>query len=344
MSANPLISFYVIAYNQEKFITEAIAGALAQTWSPLEIVLSDDCSDDATFEIMKSLADAYKGPHSIVLNRNEKRLGVGAHINRIIQLCKGDWIVASAGDDISAPERTKKLYEHWAANGLTAGLVYSNILEIKEDGSIWYERDFLKEFPENCQHKKPYWDYRERLTQKTPPVHGASFGYPRRTFETFGPLWDGIVFEDGILSWRAEISGGILLCTDYLVRHRNHSSQLTNIYSKQALREAGERRRMLKWSSVQIRRQNLFDAKLALNDGLISNDVYNNAEKILIEMLSQSERDFKFLWGTFFERWLVVLGDFKNIVLKRRMTEVLFAILPRPFYLAILRLLAIRRK
>ena len=101
---------------------------------------------------------------------------------------------------------------------------------------------------------------------------------------------------------------------------------------------------MLKWSSVQIRRQNLFDAKLALNDGLISNDVYNNAEKILIEMLSQSERDFKFLWGTFFERWLVVLGDFKNIVLKRRMTEVLFAILPRPFYLAILRLLAIRRK
>ena len=41
----PLISFVVLAYNQESFIREAIEGALTQTYSPLEIVFSDDCSD-----------------------------------------------------------------------------------------------------------------------------------------------------------------------------------------------------------------------------------------------------------------------------------------------------------
>ena len=106
-------------------MAEAVAGALTQTWTPLEVVLSDDCSNDATFEIMQSMAREYKGPHSIVLNRNEKRLGVGAHINRIIQLCRGDWIVASAGDDVSMPERTVRLYGHWAVQGKKAGLVYS---------------------------------------------------------------------------------------------------------------------------------------------------------------------------------------------------------------------------
>src|SRR5574340_1123723 len=135
MNIKPLISFYVISCNQERFVADAIAGALAQTWTPLEVVLSDDCSNDATFEIMKDMVQAYKGPHSIVLNRNEKRLGVGAHINKIIQLCRGEWIVASAGDDVSLPERTFTLYSHWIAQGKIAGLVYSNIIETKEDGS-----------------------------------------------------------------------------------------------------------------------------------------------------------------------------------------------------------------
>lgn len=49
----PLISYVVTAYNIERFVREAVECAFAQTYSPLEIVLSDDCSSDRTFEIMK---------------------------------------------------------------------------------------------------------------------------------------------------------------------------------------------------------------------------------------------------------------------------------------------------
>ena len=68
----PLITFALFAYNQERFIREAVEGAFSQTYSPLEIILSDDCSPDRTFEIMKEMAAEYTGPHTIVLNRNEK--------------------------------------------------------------------------------------------------------------------------------------------------------------------------------------------------------------------------------------------------------------------------------
>ena len=44
----PRVTLAVIAYNQERFIREAIEGAFAQTYQPLEIILSDDCSSDRT--------------------------------------------------------------------------------------------------------------------------------------------------------------------------------------------------------------------------------------------------------------------------------------------------------
>ena len=48
----PLITFALFAYNQEKYIEEAVQGAFLQTYSPLEIILSDDGSTDRTFEII----------------------------------------------------------------------------------------------------------------------------------------------------------------------------------------------------------------------------------------------------------------------------------------------------
>ncbi|HWY76817.1 MAG TPA: glycosyltransferase family A protein, partial [Verrucomicrobiae bacterium] len=61
----PLLTFAVCSFNQERFIGEAVEAALAQTYAPLEVVLSDDCSKDKTFEIMRGLAASYRGPHSI---------------------------------------------------------------------------------------------------------------------------------------------------------------------------------------------------------------------------------------------------------------------------------------
>jgi len=324
-----MISFYVIACNQERFIAEAVAGALAQTWTPLEVVLSDDCSDDRTFEIMQEMARAYRGPHKIVLNRNERRLGVGSHINRILELCTGDWIVTSAGDDVSAPHRTATLRALWEADGRRAGLVYSNLVEINEDGTEMFVTDFGKGVLR--------WDYRERLEGRQPPLHGAALAYPRRLFDDFGPLWEGIVFEDNVLNWRAELSGGVLLCPEPLVRHRNHTGQITNVYSKQALEDADNRRRLLRWSNVVTGRQNLADARTAMVRGWINRETYDRAIRILKERLQEDEMDYEFFWGSFVRRWRLLLSG--KALRGKTFFQLLFAALPRCLYLAGLRIL-----
>lgn len=49
----PLVTFAVIVYNQECFIEEAIEGVFTQIYyHPLEIILSDDCSNDHTYQII----------------------------------------------------------------------------------------------------------------------------------------------------------------------------------------------------------------------------------------------------------------------------------------------------
>ena len=106
VSDKPLVTFAVIAYNQERFIREAVEGAFAQTYSPLEIILSDDGSSDKTFDVMQALVAKYDGPHHVMLNRNSKNLGLAGHVNHIMERATGDIIVLAAGDDISRPERT----------------------------------------------------------------------------------------------------------------------------------------------------------------------------------------------------------------------------------------------
>jgi len=85
----PLVTFALFGYNQEPYIREAVEGAFAQTYQPLEILLSYDCSTDRTFDIMRELAAAYAGPHRIRLNRNSTNLGLAGHAKVRAQRAQG---------------------------------------------------------------------------------------------------------------------------------------------------------------------------------------------------------------------------------------------------------------
>jgi glycosyltransferase involved in cell wall biosynthesis len=46
----PLVSLCIFTYNQEKYIREAVEGALSQDYPNLEIIISDDNSTDSTYD------------------------------------------------------------------------------------------------------------------------------------------------------------------------------------------------------------------------------------------------------------------------------------------------------
>ena len=53
------VSLLVFSYNQFKYIEDAIHSALNQDYCNLEIIISDDCSNDGTFDLVKNLVSNY---------------------------------------------------------------------------------------------------------------------------------------------------------------------------------------------------------------------------------------------------------------------------------------------
>lgn len=105
--ALPFVSFFIVSYNQEKYIADAVKGALSQNYPNMEIIISDDCSTDGTWSIIQETISNYSGDKNIRLNRNNHNLGIREHINKVLyELARGEIIVFAAGDDISLPNRT----------------------------------------------------------------------------------------------------------------------------------------------------------------------------------------------------------------------------------------------
>lgn len=218
MPDRPLISFVLIAYNQERFIRQAVEGAFRQTYSPLEILLSDDCSKDRTFEIMREAARLYRGPHKVVLNRNPETLGISAHVNQGMKLSTGALIVVAAGDDISMPERVEVLQRVWESNGRPSMCsLYSGGSRINAAGKkLGILR--VKECNANLE---------EVISRCGTSVIGATHAWHRSIFDFFGPLPHGVNSEDKLISFRAALNNRVFFVNRELVAYRQHSGNIS---------------------------------------------------------------------------------------------------------------------
>jgi glycosyltransferase involved in cell wall biosynthesis len=214
--SRPLITFALFAYNQERFIREAVRAALAQTYSPLEIIISDDCSQDRTFGIIQEEVAHYDGPHQVLLNRNHRNLGIGGHVNRVLELANGELIVTAAGDDISLPVRTEELVRVWSKGGISC--VYSKVLVMDEDGID--RRTFAEYTPRSIG------SWQEVVQRGHGAVLGATQAWDRVVYDTFGPLPNRAFHEDYTMEFRSALLGTIAYLDKPLVRYRQRDNEL----------------------------------------------------------------------------------------------------------------------
>ncbi|MGO8926621.1 MAG: glycosyltransferase [Limisphaerales bacterium] len=210
--SRPLVSFVVLGYRQEACIREAIEGAFAQTYSPLEIILTDDCSPDRTFEIMQEMAASYRGAARIVLNRNPRNLLVVRHFNRIMELASGELIIAAAGDDVSVPERAARLVDAWVQGGRKRVLLTSGFEVTDELGKALSASAGR---PGKLNAEDPVSAVRACLD-----ICGATHAWHRDVFHNFGPFVEKRPAEDSFLFLRACLLDGIIVVHENLLRYR----------------------------------------------------------------------------------------------------------------------------
>ena len=208
-SKKPLVTFALFTYNHASYVKDVLHSALAQDYEPLEIIVSDDCSSDGTYQIIEAFLNDYKSGRDVRLLHNKSNLGIGAHVQKIFSLASGEIVVMAAGDDISIPIRVSTIVDRFLVDSSVLGLV--SAFEFMDKNGEQVNREWRPNGEEQTI---------ENYTKGLIHCPGASCAWSKSLLHDW-PMIDGVVHEDRVLPMRAALLGGKIFCSnDVLVRYR----------------------------------------------------------------------------------------------------------------------------
>jgi glycosyltransferase involved in cell wall biosynthesis len=91
----------VPVYNAVKTIGRTLDSLINQDYDNLEIIVSDNCSDDGTYELCQEYA---REDDRIVVSRNNENIGAGDNFLLVCRKSSGKYFFWAAGDDRYQPE------------------------------------------------------------------------------------------------------------------------------------------------------------------------------------------------------------------------------------------------
>lgn len=130
------LSILLITYNHEKYIAHTIESILQQEIGEVyEVLIGDDCSTDATREIILRYQEQYKDIIKPVFQ--EKNVGAARNIYDLLMKAQGDYILRLEGDNYwEKTEQIKKGIEFLDKNKDVIGMSYQCKTIDEETGEI----------------------------------------------------------------------------------------------------------------------------------------------------------------------------------------------------------------
>ncbi|WP_108483545.1 glycosyltransferase family 2 protein [Oceaniglobus ichthyenteri] len=318
---HPLVTFAIFAYNQERYIREAVEAAFAQSYSPLEIILSDDCSSDRTYEIMESMAGDYNGIHRVLLNRTKNNCGTIDHILTVSRRAQGDLFIVAAGDDISHIDRTMETVKAWRSS--RAEVIQSHYDEFNDAGDL-----VAKNLGQRRSATIQKWfngcDFQER-SDYLPTIIGCSAAYERSKLDKLPLNNRKCLNEDAMMTILGILENyKIETIPKVLMFHRRHQENVSSDENARSFKGI-KRNEFIKSRFAQSTADFIdYFSEFLLMEG--SRERGRNWSIVAQNLLN--DRDFLNLHADFWS--LHFVGRVESLVRSRTSSEVRF-ILPRLF-------------
>lgn len=130
-----LVSVAMISYHHEKYIRKAIESVLQQEKDfAIEIVIGDDCSKDATQNIIREYVKQYPKIISPIL-RNVN-VGASENLYDVIRQCRGKYIAILEGDDYWTDLNKLKKQVEFLENNPEYSACYGKVSIVDENNKI----------------------------------------------------------------------------------------------------------------------------------------------------------------------------------------------------------------
>jgi glycosyltransferase involved in cell wall biosynthesis len=135
MPTGPLVTIGVPVYNGIPHLRAAIESLLKQTYEHVEILISDNASDDGTGAYCRALAEAHPQVHYL---RNATNIGPSENFRLVLQRARGRYFMWAAHDDKWNGRFVGLLVEQLARRP-EAVLATPAAIHIGEDGTLCSE-------------------------------------------------------------------------------------------------------------------------------------------------------------------------------------------------------------
>jgi glycosyltransferase involved in cell wall biosynthesis len=284
----PSVSVIFLSYNQEAYVREALQSILAQDLPEFEVVIGDDASRDSTRRIIEEEVAAYRGKARIVLLPPAPNLGIIRNFNRIVAASSGEILVAAAGDDVSHPQRLRRIAEFFRDHpGCFAH--YSNARVVDAAGAVlrptWYHHDgvIVGSFDPHSFH----------LYQGV-QFCGATASYRAEVHRKFPPMYGVIGGEDGPSIIRSLLLGSAAVDAEVLLDWRWHGANVSHGGKPKGLDWRAKLRRSAAWPAGQKvhRRGYLSDIAFALREGLVTPEKAARLRQLTDDLHAQASVKF----------------------------------------------------
>lgn len=126
----PLVSVLMLTYNGARYIKDAVASVLNQTYTHVELIIIDDGSTDTTQEIIRTFTDG-----RIRYIRHEQNAGLLARRRESLSLATGTYVAVLDSDDLWLPDKLEKQVDHLSTHP-DCVLIGSWITRIDERGEM----------------------------------------------------------------------------------------------------------------------------------------------------------------------------------------------------------------
>lgn len=126
------VDILLATYNGEKYLKEQIESLLNQTYTNIQIIISDDCSTDGTRDILKS----YENNEKIKVYYQENNLGYVKNFEFLLKKVKSDLYMLCDQDDFWKKEKVEKTVDKLQKENLD--LVFGDLEVVDENLNLLY--------------------------------------------------------------------------------------------------------------------------------------------------------------------------------------------------------------
>ena len=262
------LSIALCTYNGARFLREQLQSLADQTLLPFEVVITDDCSTDNTFEIIQEFSKTL----NIRYFQNENPLKVTKNFEKAISLCTGDIILMCDQDDFWHADKLAKINAYFQETPMSLA-VFSDAELVDEQGvslgkNFWSAVRF-----QEVQRDEWKAGYSVEILLAGNRSAGCMMAFRKELKEIILPFPTHIpeMIHDNWITMVAAMLDGMGMIEDKLVSYRQHSFQQIGTRPKEvaqavSLKDRFSRPRNEKFAPFLAKRDYFCTLKSALEE------------------------------------------------------------------------------